>query len=171
MIEKNAKNLLRIHLRSNGFAENILDIISEYNVESQYIEIELTESSGYDDFEAMTKFVNQMKKRKIYTAIDDFGTGYSSLSILKDLDIDVVKLDKSFLNGAEDDAHKKMIENVVRMIIDLNRKVICEGVETVQQANFLKSVDCYIAQGYLYDKPLPHDDFENRLKNPVYNIS
>lgn len=166
-----SSNFSKLHLRSNGFAENVLDIISEYNVESKYIEIELTESSGYDDFEAITRFVNEMKKHKIYTAIDDFGTGYSSLSILKDLDIDVVKLDKSFLNGAEDDAHKKMIENVVRMIIDLNRKVICEGVETVQQANFLKSVDCYMAQGYLYDKPLPHDDFENRLKNPVYNVS
>lgn len=166
-----SSNFSKLHLKNKRFADNILEIIEKYDIEKKYLEIELTESSGYDDFEAMNEFVNRMKDEKIYTAIDDFGTGYSSLSLLKDLDIDVVKLDKSFLSGAEDDAHKKMIENVVRMINDLHRKVICEGVETVQQAEFLKSVECFLAQGYLYDKPLPHDEFEKRLLSPVYKLN
>lgn len=166
-----SSNFSKLHLKNKRFAEDILDIIEKYHVDKKYIEIELTESSGYDDFEAMTVFVNRMKTEKIYTAIDDFGTGYSSLSLLKDLDIDVVKLDKSFLNGAEDDAHKKMIENVVKMINDLHRKVICEGVETEQQAGFLKSVECFLAQGYLYDKPLPHDEYQQRLVSPVYSMN
>lgn len=166
-----SSNFSKLHLKNKRFADDVLDIIEKYNVDKKYIEIELTESSGYDDFDAMTEFVNRMKSVNIYTAIDDFGTGYSSLSILKDLDIDVVKLDKSFLSGAEDEAHKKMIENVVKMINDLHRKVICEGVETTQQAEFLKSVECFLAQGYLYDKPLPHDDFEQRLIDPLYKIN
>lgn len=165
-----SSNFSKLHLKNKRFADDVLEIIEKYGIEKKYIEIELTESSGYEDFDAMTEFVNRMKSEKIYTAIDDFGTGYSSLSMLKDLDIDVVKLDKSFLSGAEDKAHKKMIENVVRMINDLQRKVICEGVETRQQAEFLKSVECYLAQGYLYDKPLPHDEFEQRLLNPSYKI-
>ncbi len=165
-----SSNFSKLHLKNKRFADEILEIIDQYHVDKKYIEIELTESSGYDDFEAMTEFVNRMKAETIYTAIDDFGTGYSSLSMLKDIEIDVVKLDKSFLSGAADEAHKKMIENVVKMINDLHRKVICEGVETEQQAEFLKSVECFLAQGYLYDKPLPHDDFEQRLINPVYNL-
>ena len=63
-----------------------------------------------------------------------------------------------------------MIENIIRMIRDLHHDVICEGVETEQQAQFLKSVNCFMAQGYLYDKPLPHDDFEKRLVSPVYEM-
>jgi len=165
-----SSNFSKLHLKNKRFAEDVLDVIEKYQVDKKYVEIELTESSGYDDFEAMTEFVNRMKSEHIHTAIDDFGTGYSSLSLLKDLDIDVVKLDKSFLSGAEDQAHKKMIENVVKMINDLNRNVICEGVETEDQAGFLKSVECFLAQGYLYDRPLPHDDFEQRLVSPVYTL-
>ena len=163
-----SSNFSKLHLKKKRFADDILEIISRYNVDVKYIEIELTESSGYEDFEAMTKFVNKMKSENIHTAIDDFGTGYSSLSLLKDLDIDVVKLDKSFLNGANTESQKNMIKNIIKMIRDLNHDVICEGVETEQQADFLKSVECFYAQGYLYDKPLPHDDFEKRLVDPVY---
>lgn len=163
-----SSNFSKLHLKKKRFADDILEIISRYNIDVKYIEIELTESSGYEDFEAMTKFVNKMKSENIHTAIDDFGTGYSSLSLLKDLDIDVVKLDKSFLNGANTESQKNMIKNIIKMIRDLNHDVICEGVETEQQAAFLKSVECFFAQGYLYDKPLPHDDFEKRLVDPVY---
>ncbi len=163
-----SSNFSKLHLKNKRFAEDVLETIAKYNVDKKYIEIELTESSGYDDFEAMTQFVNKMKLESIHTAIDDFGTGYSSLSLLKDLDIDVVKLDKSFLNGANTDLQKQMIENIIKMIRDLHHDVICEGVETEQQAQFLKSVKCFMAQGYLYDKPLPHDDFESRLVSPVY---
>ncbi len=165
-----SSNFSKLHLKNKRFADDVLEIISQYNIDKKYIEIELTESSGYDDFEAMTEFVNKMKIENIHTAIDDFGTGYSSLSLLKDLDIDVVKLDKSFLNGANTDLQKQMIENIIKMIRDLHHDVICEGVETEQQAQFLKSVNCFMAQGYLYDKPLPHDDFEKRLVSPVYEL-
>lgn len=163
-----SSNFSKLHLKNKDFADRIFDILERYDIESDYIEIELTESSGYEDHDEMIDFVNKMKARNIYTALDDFGTGYSSLSILKDIDIDVIKLDKSFLNDAENEKKQKMVENVVKMINDLDKKVICEGVETIQQVEFLKSVNCLTAQGFYYDKPLTHDEFQKRLINPIY---
>jgi EAL domain-containing protein (putative c-di-GMP-specific phosphodiesterase class I) len=112
-----------------------------------------------------------MKDKGIFTSMDDFGTGYSSLSMLRDLDVDVIKIDKSFIDDLEkkDNPNKKMIGNIVRMIHDLDREVICEGIETKEQVEFLKKINCFAAQGYLYDTPLPHDEFEKRLNDPVYH--
>ena len=165
-------NFSKLHLKDSSFADKILAVIETYSVDTRYIEIELTESSAYDDFPALKEFVDKMKKNSIFTSMDDFGTGYSSLSMLKDLNVDVIKIDKSFIDDIEkgDITHEKMIENVVHMILDLNREVICEGVETSGQADFLKSIQCSVAQGYLYDKPLDHDEFERRLINPEYDI-
>ncbi len=168
-----SSNFSKLHLGNESFAEDVLEIVHKYQVDTRYLEVELTESSGYDDFDAMTRFVRRMRQEKIFTAIDDFGTGYSSLSMLKDLDIDVVKLDKSFLKGIEvdDKKNEKMVENIIHMIKDLNRSVICEGVETEKEADFLRSVDCFTAQGYLYDRPLPLEEFEKRLIQPHYKLT
>ncbi len=166
-----SSNFSKLHLRDSEFGSKVLEIIDRYQIDSKYLEIELTETSGYDDFNALVAFVDEMGRHGIYTSIDDFGTGYSSLSLLKDLNVNVVKLDKSFIDHIEeaDEAHEKMVEDVVRMINDLHRDVICEGVENNRQADFLKTVNCRQAQGYLYDRPLPHDAFEYRLKNPLYS--
>lgn len=168
-----SSNFSKNHLKDKDFSDKILQIINEFSIDPKYIEVELTESSAYDDFNALTEFVNDMKSNGIYTSMDDFGTGYSSLSLLKDLNVDVIKIDKSFIDDIDngDTDHEKMVENVVHMIQDLHRNVICEGVETRNQASFLKSINCNMAQGYLYDKPLSHDDFEKRLESPVYNLN
>ncbi|MBO5281583.1 MAG: EAL domain-containing protein [Lachnospiraceae bacterium] len=165
-----SSNFSKLHLRDQAFAAKVLEIVRRYQIDSRYLEIELTESSGYEDFKALVAFVDEMGRHGIYTSIDDFGTGYSSLSLLKNLNVNVVKLDKSFIEDIEnaDEAHEKMVENVVRMINDLHREVICEGVENRIQADFLRTVNCQQVQGYLYDRPLPHEVFESRLKHPVY---
>lgn len=165
-----SSNFSKLHLQNPDFAEHVLSIIRKYKIPHDYIEVELTESSGYENFEALKSFVGIMNENKIYVSIDDFGTGYSSLSLLKDLNADVVKLDKSFIDdiGKGDVTNENLVKNVINMIRDLNRDIICEGVETRQQAEFLMEQGCYKVQGYLYDKPLPHDEFENRLKNPQY---
>lgn len=165
-----SSNFSKIHLKDPDFADKVIRITEEYEIDPKFIEIELTESSAYDNLSALTNFVEQMKKHSIHTSMDDFGTGYSSLSLLKDLDVDVIKIDKSFIDDIDkgDRDHEKMVENVVHMIHDLHRNVICEGVETEKQAAFLKSISCKTAQGYLYDRPLTHDDFEKRLISPVY---
>ena len=167
-----SSNFSKLHLQNPEFANTILKIVDRYQIESEYLEIELTESSGYEDFKALTDFVRIMNEHEIYVSIDDFGTGYSSLSLLKDLNVDVVKLDKSFIDeiGTGDIMNENLVKNVVHMIKDLNRHVICEGVETSVQADFLRDLDCHMVQGYLYDKPLPHAKFEERLIHPNYEV-
>ena len=134
------------------------------------MEIEITESSGYDDFQALMNFAKVMQQQGISVSMDDFGTGYSSLSLLKDLNVDVVKLDKTFIDGIGigDLTNEAFVRNIIHMIRDLNRHVVCEGVETQKQVDFLIEQNIHTVQGYLYDKPLPHDMFEDRLKSPVY---
>ena len=165
-----SSNFSKLHLRNPQFAEHVLEIVERYNIDSEYLEIELTESSGYEDFDAFTEFVDKMRSKGIHISIDDFGTGYSSLSLLKKLNVDVIKIDKSFIDGIGigDEANESLVKNIIYMIKDLNRHVICEGVESWTQAEFLKKQKCHMIQGYLFDKPLPHDDFEARLNSPVY---
>ncbi len=166
-----SSNFSKVHLKDPDFADKIIEIIDEYGIDPKYVEVELTESSAYDDFASLAEFVNVMKSKGIFTSMDDFGTGYSSLSMLRDLDVDVIKIDKSFIDDLdrENNPNKKMIGTIVRMIHDLEREVICEGIETKEQVEFLKQIHCFAAQGYLYDTPLPHDEFEKRLNDPVYS--
>lgn len=165
-----SSNFSKLHLKNEHLSEDVLAIVRRYDIDTAYIEIELTESSGYSDFDALQKFVRDMNEVGIYTSIDDFGTGYSSLSMLKDIDVNVVKIDKSFFDNMEDEKQHgtNLVGNVIRMIKDLDRIVICEGVETEKQVMFLKGTECNIVQGYLFDKPLPCYNFEERLKTPVY---
>ena len=165
-----SSNFSKLHLLNADFADRVLNVVNKYQISHEYIEVELTESSGYENFEALTSFVNKMKENGICVSIDDFGTGYSSLSLLKELNVNVIKLDKTFIDeiGNGDDVNEKLVKNVIHMIKDLGRDIICEGVETKDQAEFLISQGCFMAQGYLYDKPLPGAEFEQRLKKPKY---
>ncbi len=166
-------NFSQQHLRSLDLAERIEAIMEYYQISSDLIEIELTELSGVKNHDAMMAFLKKMHSKGISTSIDDFGTGYSTLNMLREFDMDIIKLDKSFLdriarNDVESHQDEIVIENIVRMAQSLNLQIISEGVERVEQADFLKEIHCDMAQGYLFDKPLPHDTFENRLLGPRY---
>lgn len=158
-------NFSKIHFRSQSFAEDIIEILRNNNVDGKYIEVELTETFGNENYETMTRFIEKMKAHGVAVSIDDFGTGYSSLNLLKDLRVDIIKLDKTFIDNIE--KHSKIdeivIRNIINMINELDMEVLAEGVETAGQAEFLKNANCKMVQGYLFDKPLPHDDFEKRL--------
>lgn len=158
-------NFSKLHLHNRMLSKDILSIMEKYRIDPKYIEIELTESSGYEDFDALDNFINTMNKHGISTAIDDFGTGYSSLNLLKNLKIKVIKLDKSFLHTSlgSNKADEVVIKTIIQMAQDLDMQVVCEGVETKEQANFLKKLHCHIVQGFLFDKPLPHDEYQKRL--------
>lgn len=164
-------NFSKTHLHNPDAADDILKIINKYGVDSRYIEIEMTEMSDYSDYEAFKKLVTKLKENGIMTSIDDFGTGYSSLNLLTDFMFDIVKLDKSFLdniirnNSATDEI---VVRNIVRMVRELDMKVIAEGVETADQARFLKDIGCTMVQGYLFDRPLPESDFATRLTQRAY---
>ena len=162
-------NFSKYHLKNNDFEKRIIAIIERYGIDPKYIEIELTESACYEDMERLKEFIKNMKYNNIKVSIDDFGTGYSSLSLLKDLKVNVIKIDQSFVRGL--DTHEMssesdmiVLRNVIRMIRELDMKVIAEGVETSEEADFLKGADCVMAQGFLFDKPMPRDEYELVLK-------
>ena len=118
-----------------------------------------------------------MKENGIHVSIDDFGTGYSSLALLKDMMVDVIKLDQSFIKGIQSadenemSGDKVVIKNVIKMVEELDMEIIAEGVETGEAAQFLRSVKCDMAQGYLYNRPMPRDEFDVLLKGDrEYNM-
>lgn len=158
-------NFSRTHILNKKLADKIIKILESHNVDSKYIEVEITEMSGYEDFDTLSEFVNIMKEHGVEISIDDFGTGYSSLNLIKDLNVDTVKIDKSFLEKITDteSQDKTMVKNIISMVNELNMKVVAEGVETHAQKEFLKKANCQVAQGYLFDKPMPKEKFEFRL--------
>lgn len=168
---KVSSNFSRLHLHNKEFTNVIFQIMDRYNVEGKYIQIELTETSGYENNDAFINVVDELREKGISVAIDDFGTGYSSINLLRVANVDVIKLDKSFFEEEKEgsERYKIMVRNVVRMINELNMSVIAEGVETIEQVNFLREIDCNMTQGYYFDKPLPHDEFEQRLITRKYN--
>ncbi len=165
-------NFSKTHLHNTNIAEDILAIINKYGIDSKYIEIEMTEMSDYSDYEVFRNLVTKLKENGVMTSIDDFGTGYSSLNLLTDFMFDIVKLDKSFLDNIIRENSKTdeiVVRNIVRMIKELDMKTIAEGVETAEQARFLKDINCTMVQGYLFDKPLPEAEFETRLRTRKYD--
>ena len=164
-----SSNFSRLHLSNKNLAEDILKIMKEFDIDSKYIEIELTEASDYEDKVAMQKFVNQLRQNDISVSIDDFGTGYSTFNALKDLNVNIIKLDKSLLDNIGDNKHhdEVVIKNMVNMINELNLEVVAEGVENSKQLDFLQNAKCSTVQGFIYDKPLTKEEFELRLSNKM----
>ncbi|MBQ8903558.1 MAG: GGDEF domain-containing protein [Oscillospiraceae bacterium] len=165
-------NFSKTHLHNPNIADDIIAVINKYGIESKYIEIEMTEMSDYSDYDAFKKLVTRLKEQGVMTSIDDFGTGYSSLNLLTDFMFDIVKLDKSFLDNIirnNSTTDEIVVRNIVKMIRELDMKVIAEGVETAEQARFLKDINCTMVQGYLFDRPLPESDFLSRLTERKYN--
>ena len=168
-IVKTSVNFSRVHLSDISFTKKIIKMLRDYRIPAKYIEIEFTETGDTDAAPMLADAIQSLKDYGIATAMDDFGSGYSSLSLLTSLSFDVLKLDKSFLEeGTVSDKEKVVINNVIRMVQDLNIDVIMEGVETPEQVEFLRKVNCNMAQGYIFDKPLPVEMFEKRLLNKYY---
>lgn len=169
-------NFSKLHLSDENFENHIISVLQKYNVPSKYLELELTELSDYQYFDRLVRFVNTMKEAGFKISIDDFGTGFSSMSLVRNLNPDVIKLDKSLIDNvaAGDDQKAKtdrvISRSIINMAHELGIKVIAEGVETKEQAEFLKENNCFMAQGFLFDKALEHDEFEKRLITRKYEI-
>ena len=169
-------NFSKVHLHNRFLVEDIMSIINKYSIPPEYIEIELTESSGYEDFTSLSDFINRIKSYGVHTSIDNFGTGYSSLKLINDLEIDTIKIDKSFVEDTDTalsdgratlkhtDGNAVVIKAIIEMAHALGIKVICAGVENDTQKQYLTQFGCDMIQGFLYDKPLPHNEFQKRLQ-------
>lgn len=169
-------NFSKLHLSDDNFENHIISVLKKYDVPSKYLELELTELSDYQYFDRLVRFVNTMKEAGFKISLDDFGTGFSSMSLVRNINPDVIKLDKSLIdNVAAGDSKKARTDRVIsssiiNMAHELGIKVIAEGVETKEQAEFLLANECHMAQGWLFDKALEHDEFEKRLITRKYEI-
>lgn len=165
-------NFSRKHLDDDNLADRINQIITRHGIDKKYIVAEITETVDYDEKELMTKFLEKMQLYKIKTSIDVFGTGYSSLGVLRDFEINEIKVDRSFINRPKFlDSDRIIVGSIVNMAKQLNLDIITEGVENKEQVDFLNSLECYYVQGFLFDKPLPKDEFEKRLKIGGYDLA
>ena len=158
-------NVSRADLYDPNLFPNIVRIVDKYNIPHEDIEFELTESSFISDNHKLVELTFNLQKGGFHVLMDDFGSGYSSLNSLKDIKVDVLKIDINFLPTSKDDERAgKILTSVVSMAQALDLKVVVEGVETRDQADFLISIGAYEAQGYFFFRPMPIEDFEKALK-------
>ncbi len=154
-------NFSRVHLYDQDFSARVVNMVKEYDVNPLYVDIEITESVFVEEYEKVSENIKNLHNHGFRVAIDDFGTGYSSLNILTKVYADTIKIDKSFLNGAEESlVMQHIIESMISLAKELNLSTICEGVETKAQLDFLRKSECDIIQGYYYAKPMPLAEFE-----------
>ena len=162
-------NFSRKHLSNPHLVEDIMDVLRKYDMAGRYIEIELTETVDEVESNLLIEFIKRMKYHKVRISIDDFGTGYSSLNMLRSFSVDVLKIDKSFIDNL-DERNKIVLSNIIRMAHELDMEVVAEGVETKEQALYLGGIGCHTLQGFLFDKPLPKEKFETKLQDEVYEL-
>ena len=164
-----AINISPLQFSQDSFVEHIITTMQQAGIGGQEIELEITESLLLDNVEEAMQKIAQLKDYDLKVAIDDFGTGYSSLRYLKDLQVDVLKIDRSFVTQLHLDTSTQAIVDTILLIAQrLNLTVIAEGVEEVSELNQLKRMGCQQFQGYLFDKPLSKQELEQRFLNSVY---
>lgn len=157
-------NVSRVHLNDGQFIHKLKKLIDFYQVPPELVELELTESMFLNNTKATLATMQELRKMGFSVSIDDFGAGYSSLSLLKDMATDVIKLDKEFFVHDEMlNEEKIVVSSIINMAKQLNMKVLSEGIETKNQTEFLKEMDCDMVQGYFYAKPMPIREFERFL--------
>ena len=154
-------NLSRLHLRRHDFLSPYLDILHQYQLKPHWLELELTETLFTEDSMLISQAFDAIRSHGMRCAIDDFGTGYSSLSILRDANVDTIKLDRSFFGRDELDAPTKaVIHTITQLATALGLTCVAEGVDDASMVDFLRTTDCSLVQGYTYSKPLPIEEFE-----------
>lgn len=161
-------NFSRKHLENKTFAAELAAIAKQYGVEPRYLEIELTETIVLDSNNNLKEFIDSLHSFGFQISMDDFGTAYSSLGVLKNLDIDTIKLDRSFFLDAQENvkAHS-VLSNMLNMAIDLGIKTVAEGVEEKAHVSLLQKLNCDMIQGYYFGRPIPIEEFTPKMYQEV----
>jgi diguanylate cyclase (GGDEF)-like protein len=156
-----AVNLSVRQLGSAALISDIAGVILGVGIDPRSVTLEVTESSFMDNAESMIRRLGQLRTMGLTLSMDDFGTGYSSLSYLRDLPVDIVKIDRSFVGGvARSDEEWALVTAIIRLAKSLGKRTLAEGVETAAQLAHLRALGCDLAQGYLFGRPLPAEEFE-----------
>ena len=157
-------NISRIDLYHPNLCENLLGLLKKYDLDISLLKLEITESAYIDDPDVLMSVLNRLRECGFQILMDDFGSGYSSLNTLKDMPINIMKVDMCFLRELEGSPRAaSILTSVVRMARWLDMPVVAEGVETKAQLDFLRSIDCGMGQGYYFSKPLPMESYEKLL--------
>lgn len=153
-----AVNVSEIHFKERYFVSRVLEVLATLELPARFLIVEITESV-VKNFQSAKNSIVELRNNDIRIAIDDFGTGYSSLSVLRDTKVDVVKIDKSFIDNIPQDAiSSSLVSTMIQMGQNMNFDIIAEGIETLEQSNYLLENNCKYGQGYLYSKPVfPHE--------------
>jgi diguanylate cyclase (GGDEF)-like protein len=166
-----AVNLSPRQFQQTGLSETVNEIVRKASLDPSYLNLEVTESSIMNNAESAATILREFRDIGMSISIDDFGTGYSSLGVLKDLPIDVLKIDKTFVDDLTintDDA--ALVTAIITLAHNLRLKVVAEGVETEEQLTFLLGLGCDEGQGYLFSKPVPAPDFESMLTKDPFHV-
>lgn len=156
-------NVSRVTLQRPGFVSQYCETKKRYGIGGGQIELEFTENMAVDDYKRFRSIIKELHGHGFLCAMDDFGTGHSSLNVLKNLPIDALKLDRLFFAPAEDENRgRAVIESVFYMARKLGIATVAEGIEHEEQVEMLKKWGCDYVQGYLYSKPVPAKEFEER---------
>ncbi len=159
-------NVSRANMYNPNLVESLKNLVSEYQLPTNLLQLELTESAFMDDLDMMIAKVKQLQENGFTVLMDDFGSGYSSLNTLKDIPVDILKVDMKFLGtGDKDGRSERILASVIQMATLLELAVIVEGVETKEQKDFLESVGCEYVQGFYYARPMPWQEYEEELRN------
>jgi len=156
-----AINESRKVLYNKNHVNELKDLVEKYKVSPNLIELELTETAVVENIESAKEAERKVHSLGFIVSMDDFGVGYSSFYMLKNINIDILKIDKSFSDEVLDDKRGRIIlETIIEMAKKLQIKTVAEGIETKQQVEYLKQIGCDMVQGYYFEKPLPIQLFE-----------
>lgn len=159
-------NVSRVNLYNPRITDILMNLVIKYNIPPELLNIELTETAYAEMPAEIEKTMSKLQRYGFKILMDDFGSGYSSLNILKDIEVDILKVDMKFLPcGNNSGRAEKILASVVKMAKWLDLPVIIEGVETESQTNFLQSIGCDYIQGYYFAKPMPLSNYENLIKS------
>lgn len=161
-------NLSRVHLYNADLVDRLVEITDRYRIPHELIEFELTETVLFEELGQLLNVMVKLKQAGFVLSMDDFGSGYSSLNMLKQLPVDILKLDKAFLDNFDADEtgqkEKTIVSHIISMAKALDMEVLAEGVESESQKDFLISANCDMIQGYYYAKPMKLESFDKELR-------
>lgn len=159
-------NISRAHFTQEDLAEHICAIVESEGAPKELIELELTESAFFEDKDMLINTVEKLKSMGFAVSMDDFGAGYSSLNSLKDLQLDVLKIDADFFRGREENEERGslIVSETIQLAKNLGMTTVAEGIENVEQVEFLAERGCDLIQGFYFAKPMPIADYEQKMK-------
>ncbi len=150
-------NISGIQIADPNFVEIVNDILDDTCVNTYNLHMEITETILMTDMKANTEKIRSLQNRGVIIALDDFGTGYSSLTYLKQFPIDVLKIEKTFVDDIGTD-RKNLVGSIINLGHDLDLAVVAEGVEETVQLDYLEAYNCDVLQGYIVSKPMPEEN-------------